>query len=44
MQGGTLVHPLKTSTGEAFGRFADRWWPVGLILFGALFIFGIPSK
>ena len=30
------------SLGGRLGRFADRWWLVFLILFGAVFIFGLP--
>ena len=26
------------------GRFADTWWPLFVIAFGAVFIFGIPTQ
>lgn len=38
----SLKHRLEQSRSAALGRFADRWWVVFLILFGAAFVFGVP--
>ena len=35
---------LVVSLSERLGQFADRWWPFGLILFGIVFVLGIPTK
>ena len=35
---------LIVSVSERLGRLADQWWPWALIVFGIVFIFGIPTK
>ena len=36
--------PVEQTWSAKLGRFADTWWPLFVIAFGAVFIFGIPTQ
>ena len=37
---GKTGHPFT----DGLSVFLDRWWPLFLILFGAVFIYGVPTQ
>ncbi len=35
---------MEQTWSEKAAKFADTWWPLFVIAFGAVFIFGIPTQ